>query len=38
MLIKEFLEKKFNLISIIGKELLQEKKGNTHLHFFCFFF
>ena len=37
MLIKEFLEKKINLISLLGKELYQVKKGNTHLRFFLFF-
>ena len=37
MLIKEFLEKKINLISILGKELYQVKKGNTYLRFFFFF-
>ena len=38
MLIKEFLEKKINLISILGKELYQVKKGNTHLRVFFYFF
>ena len=37
MLIKEFLEIKINLIFILGKELYQVKKGNTHPHFFYFF-